>query len=70
MAHPVLWPKNTSFHPIGNAPPACLTQNLYPEKSAEILLLGGGDPRSILYTVYADLAPGVYLSYFFDSQPY
>ncbi|KAF8204577.1 hypothetical protein BJ912DRAFT_1072320, partial [Pholiota molesta] len=58
MAHPVIWPKKLFFYPIGNTPPVCLTQGLSPEKSAEILLLGCGDPRSILYTVYADLAPG------------
>jgi hypothetical protein len=65
MAHPILWSKKTSFYPIGNAPPICLTQNLSPEKSAEILLLGCGDPRNILYTVYADLAPGMYILHFF-----
>ncbi|KJA29585.1 hypothetical protein HYPSUDRAFT_126061 [Hypholoma sublateritium FD-334 SS-4] len=55
MAHPVIWPKKTFFYPIGNTPPVCLTQNLSPEKNAQILLLGCGDPRSILYTIYSDL---------------
>ncbi|KAF9476997.1 hypothetical protein BDN70DRAFT_838433 [Pholiota conissans] len=57
MVHPVYWPKKWFFYPIGNTPPVCLTQDLAPEKNAEILLLGCGDPRNILYTVYADLAP-------------
>ncbi|KAF9536108.1 hypothetical protein CPC08DRAFT_771728 [Agrocybe pediades] len=57
MPHPVLWPKKTFFYPVGNTPPICLTQDLSPEENAEILLLGCGDPRSILYTVHVDLAP-------------
>ncbi|KAF9476995.1 hypothetical protein BDN70DRAFT_862417 [Pholiota conissans] len=58
MAHSVIWPKKTFFYPIGNTPPICLTQGLAPEKRADILLLGCGDPRNILYTVYADLGDG------------
>ncbi|KAF9476993.1 hypothetical protein BDN70DRAFT_838420 [Pholiota conissans] len=58
MALPVIWPKMAYFYPIGNTPPICLTQGLAPEKRADILLLGCGDPRNILYTVYADLADG------------
>ncbi|KAF8204575.1 hypothetical protein BJ912DRAFT_938757 [Pholiota molesta] len=42
---------------VSDSPPVCLTQDLSPEKTAEILLLGCGDPKSILYTVFADLAP-------------
>ncbi|KIM36063.1 hypothetical protein M413DRAFT_449391 [Hebeloma cylindrosporum] len=57
MTHPVNWPKKTFFYPIGNTPPVCFTQDLAPEENAEILLLACGDPRSILYTVHADLAP-------------
>jgi len=53
MSHPVLWPKKTFFYPIGNTSPVCLTQALAPEESANVLLLGCGDPRSILYTIYA-----------------
>ncbi|KAF8914416.1 hypothetical protein CPB84DRAFT_1669124 [Gymnopilus junonius] len=57
MAHPVLWPKKTFFYPIGNTPPVCFTQDLAPELKADVLLLACGDPRSILYTVYADITP-------------
>ncbi|KAG9076324.1 hypothetical protein FRC06_009568, partial [Ceratobasidium sp. 370] len=32
-----------------------LTQDLSPEQDADILLLGCGDPRNILYTAYADV---------------
>ncbi|PPQ92792.1 hypothetical protein CVT25_003903 [Psilocybe cyanescens] len=57
MAHPLVWPKKHFFYPIGNTPPICLTQELSPEESAEILLLGCGDPRSIMFTVWNDLSP-------------
>ncbi|PPQ92791.1 hypothetical protein CVT25_003902 [Psilocybe cyanescens] len=57
MAHPVHWPKKFFFYPIGNTSPVCLTQELSPEQDANILLVGCGDCRSILYTVHHDLAP-------------
>ncbi|KAG9120251.1 hypothetical protein FRC07_004331 [Ceratobasidium sp. 392] len=55
MSHPLYWSSKTHFYPIGNTPPVCLTQDLSPEQSADILLLGCGDPRHILFTLYADL---------------
>ena len=55
MAHLVAWPQKIFFYPIGNTPAVCLTSELPPEQSAEILLLGCGDVRNILYTAYADL---------------
>ncbi|KAG5634677.1 hypothetical protein H0H81_001127 [Sphagnurus paluster] len=55
MAHTVLWPKKTFFYPIGNTAPISFSQTLPPEIPANALLLGCGDPRSILYTVYSDL---------------
>jgi hypothetical protein len=42
------------FYPIGNTPAVCLTQALPPEKKADILLLGCGDVRNILFTVHSD----------------
>jgi hypothetical protein len=57
MSHPVLWPKTTFFYPIGNTAPVCLTRDLPPEQSANILLLGCGDPRNILYTIFAGTKP-------------
>lgn len=59
MAHPLVWPKKIFFYPIGNTPPVCITQELSPEDSGEILLLGCGDPRSIMFTICNDLAPGM-----------
>ena len=42
------------FYPIGNTPAVDFTQELAPETSANILLLGCGDVRNILYTTYAN----------------
>ncbi|KAG6335832.1 hypothetical protein ID866_3268 [Astraeus odoratus] len=39
---------------MGNTPAICLTENLPPERKADVLLIGCGDPRHIIYTVYAE----------------
>ncbi|TFY65882.1 hypothetical protein EVG20_g5216 [Dentipellis fragilis] len=53
MAHPIFWPRRSIFYPIGNTSPVCLTKDIAPDQSASVLLLGCGDPRNILYTLYA-----------------
>ena len=42
------------FYPFGNTPAVDLTQELLPESSAEVLLLGCGDVRNILFTAYSN----------------
>ena len=42
------------FYPIGNTPAVSLTQNFPPEKKADVLLLGCGDIRHILFTIHTD----------------
>ena len=42
------------FYPLGNTPPACLTQDLPQELDADVLLLGCGDARNILFTNHVD----------------
>jgi len=52
MAHTVLYPAKSFFYPIGNTSAVVLTDTLAPEEPANLLLLGCGDPRNILFTVY------------------
>ncbi|KAI1265788.1 hypothetical protein F5Y18DRAFT_435702 [Xylariaceae sp. FL1019] len=42
------------FYPIGNTPAISLTQSIPPGDPADILLLGCGDVRNILFTVHND----------------
>jgi Domain of unknown function (DUF4470) len=44
------------FYPIGNTPAVCLTQDLACDEKANVLLLGCGDVRNILFTTYSDVA--------------
>ena len=55
MSHVLFWPVRTFFYPLGNTSAISLTENLPPEHNADILLLGCGDPRHILFTVYTDI---------------
>ena len=52
MAHTVLFPAITYVYPIGNTSAVVLTDTLAPDEPADLLLLGCGDPRNILFTVY------------------
>lgn len=62
MSHPLYWTAQNFFYPIGNTPAISLTQDLSPEQPADILLLGCGDPRNILFTLYSDLSIGLFCS--------
>ncbi|KAJ8107080.1 hypothetical protein OPT61_g9112 [Boeremia exigua] len=44
--------QNPYFYPVGNTPAVCLTDTLPPEVDGKVLLLGCGDVRNILCTVY------------------
>ncbi|KAG8723303.1 hypothetical protein FRC09_003904 [Ceratobasidium sp. 395] len=55
MSHPLFWPSKTFFYPIGNTAAFSLTQDLSPEQPADVLLLGCGDPRNILFTLLSDV---------------
>lgn len=54
MATPVVADISTFFYPIGNTPAVLLTRDLPPELPADILLLGCGDVRNILFTLYME----------------
>ncbi|RPB28537.1 hypothetical protein L211DRAFT_818299 [Terfezia boudieri ATCC MYA-4762] len=52
MLHPAYINLNYFFYPTGTTPATCLTQDLPPERPANILVLNCGDPRNILFTLY------------------
>jgi hypothetical protein len=56
MSHPVFWPTKSFFYPVGNTSPSSLLQHVPPNDDADILLLGCGDPRNILFSVYSSAA--------------
>ncbi|EPQ57649.1 hypothetical protein GLOTRDRAFT_38812 [Gloeophyllum trabeum ATCC 11539] len=55
MSLPLYWVTKRFFYPIGNTAAVCLTRDLPPGQSADVLLLGCGDARNVLYTIYYDL---------------
>jgi hypothetical protein len=54
MFNPAIVNIVTFFYPVGNTPAVCLTQDLPCEEQADILLLGCGDVRNLLFTAYSD----------------
>ncbi|TFK78422.1 hypothetical protein K466DRAFT_668449 [Polyporus arcularius HHB13444] len=54
MSHTFFWPGKYYFYPIGNTSAVCLTRDIPPEERASILLLGCGDPRHVLYTIFSE----------------
>jgi hypothetical protein len=49
---PVHIAQSPFLYAAGNTPAVCLTQSIPPEEDANLLLLGCGDIRNILYTAY------------------
>ncbi|KAF8801768.1 hypothetical protein BYT27DRAFT_7114103 [Phlegmacium glaucopus] len=54
MAHLLVWPSKYFFYPIGNTSAVSLTTHLSFEEPARILLLGCGDPRNVLHTIFSE----------------
>ncbi|KAF5333146.1 hypothetical protein D9611_002815 [Ephemerocybe angulata] len=54
MAHPTLWLPKSFFYPIGNTPATSLTEYIPPDVDAKVLVLGCGDFRNTLYTIFSD----------------
>ena len=54
MLYPVDACRRNPFSPIRFEPATSFTQNIPPEKDVNCLLLGCGDPRNILFTVFGD----------------
>ncbi|KAJ6263015.1 hypothetical protein Dda_1573 [Drechslerella dactyloides] len=57
MLHPVTFGAHNWFYPIGNTPAINLASNLPPEQDARALLLGCGDARNILFTLFTEVHP-------------
>ena len=54
MVYPVNASPFQSWRPFASGPAVSLTQNLAPETDAKCLLLGCGDSRNILFTIFND----------------
>jgi Domain of unknown function (DUF4470) len=54
MSIPLIYRGVHFFYPIGNTSAFCLTKDVAPEVPANILLLGCGDTRHILYTIFSE----------------
>ncbi|KZV93558.1 hypothetical protein EXIGLDRAFT_787782 [Exidia glandulosa HHB12029] len=54
MACPLIWNRKPGLYAVGNTPAVSLVDFVPPEDPATVLLLGCGDARNILFTVYND----------------
>ncbi|KAJ7652134.1 hypothetical protein DFH06DRAFT_1094388 [Mycena polygramma] len=54
MANPLVFPGRYFFYPIGNTSAVSLLRDIAPEEPANLLLLGCGDPRNVLYSIYCE----------------
>lgn len=63
MAHPLVWPSQPTFNPLGTSSAISLTQDLSPEQPADVLMLGCGDVYNVLFTIATDtnVQPGTLL---------
>ena len=62
MAHVFCYWPRPFFYAFGNTPAVCLTDHLSPEEDADVLSLGCGDVRNLLYTLFVDEAHGIFCS--------
>jgi len=63
MLHPVSIAIADNFHPLAHTPATSLVEYLPLGCTANCLLLGGGDPRKILYTLHSEMATGNQLTF-------
>ncbi|KAH8799252.1 hypothetical protein DL96DRAFT_1824384 [Flagelloscypha sp. PMI_526] len=54
MAQNFIWPGKLFYYPIGNTAAVSLIRDLDPDEDAALLLLGCGDPRNILFSIYSE----------------
>ncbi len=58
MAHPLAFRDKYFYYPIGNTSAVSLTRDLATDSNLDVLLLGCGDPRNVLYTMYCEPITG------------
>ncbi|KAF7363872.1 hypothetical protein MSAN_01045200 [Mycena sanguinolenta] len=54
MAHPLYWPGKRYFYAIGNTSAVSLARDVAPDQDISLLLLGCGDPRNVLFTLFSE----------------
>ncbi|KAJ6502060.1 hypothetical protein C8R45DRAFT_861772 [Mycena sanguinolenta] len=54
MAHPLHWPGKRFFYAIGNTSAVSLARDVAPDQDLSLLLLGCGDPRNVLFTLFSE----------------
>ncbi|KAF7363828.1 MYND-type domain-containing protein [Mycena sanguinolenta] len=54
MAHPLYWPGKRFFYPIGNTSAVSFARDVSPNQDLSLLLLGCGDPRNVLFTLFSE----------------
>ncbi|KIW31445.1 uncharacterized protein PV07_03095 [Cladophialophora immunda] len=52
MLGPTVTPTMSGFYPVGNTPPVDVLESIPPGQDSEVLLLGCGDARNLLFTLY------------------
>ena len=54
VPYPIFASPLQSFFPVGGTPACCFTEGLPFAVRADCLLLGCGDPRNILFTIFSN----------------
>ncbi|KAF7363883.1 hypothetical protein MSAN_01046300 [Mycena sanguinolenta] len=54
MAHSFHWPGKRFFYAIGNTSAVSLARDVAPDQDLSLLLLGCGDPRNVLFTLFSE----------------
>ncbi|KAH8799251.1 hypothetical protein DL96DRAFT_1687932 [Flagelloscypha sp. PMI_526] len=54
MAQNFSWPGILFYYPIGNTSAVSLVRDVNPDEDVALLLLGCGDPRNILFSIYSE----------------
>lgn len=59
---------DTFFYAVGNTPAVNLTSSVPPDQDADVLLLGCGDVRNILFSIYTGIGNGAFYILEFEAE--